>query len=412
MNASSAGSGSGAALSGIKVVDLTQFESGTSCTETLAWLGADIAKIEPPTGEGGRFASTERKDLESYYFILMNANKRSVIVDLKTDDGKETLRKLIAQADILVENMAPGTIERLGFGYDEVHALNPRLIYARIKGFSQKGPHAKFLSFDTIAQAVGGAFAMTGVKGGEPLRPGTHAGDTGAGLHCVIGILAALQQRARTGRGQQVMVSMQDAVINFNRFNFASQLMRGANSEPVPRSGNKSPLGVTVPSGLYPCKPFGTNDFVYIYTSRGTNRQWQRLLKTIGHGDLLEDERFVTPAARAQNVEEVDRMISTWCRERTKTEAMETLQNAGVPAGAIMDMCDLMRDPVLREHGMMATVTHPVRGEVPMPGCAIQLSDSHVPVRCAPRLGEHTDEVLREWLGQSKEGAGKPKAAA
>lgn len=390
--------GTNTALSGVKVVDLTQFEAGTCCTETLAWLGADVVKIEPPSGESGRFASTEQRDLDSYYFIVMNANKRSVVCDLKSEPGKEILKKLIMKADVMIENMAPGAIERLGFGYDVVRQLNPTIVYAQIKGFAPDGPYAKFLGFDTIAQAVGGAFATTGIRGGTPLRPGTHAGDTGAGLHCAIGILAALHQRQLTGRGQKVWVSMQDAVINFNRINFASQMMRGRD-KPVERTGNQSPLGATAPCELYACKPGGPDDYVFIYTSRGTDRQWQRLLKIIGREDLADDPRFASPQARIKNVNEVDALLSAWCRERNKIEAMETLQCAGVPAGAVLGMQELTDDPQLRKRGMFATIEHPVRGPITIPAWPVKLSESEVPVRTAPLLGQHTEEVLSEWLG-------------
>ena len=399
MNQSPQDPGMSTALSGLKVVDLTQYEAGTSCTETLAWLGADVVKIEPPSGESGRYASTERKGLDSYYFIVMNANKRSVVCDLKSERGKEIVRKLIMKADIVIENMAPGGIERLGFGYDVVREINPRIIYAQIKGFAPDGPYANFLSFDMIAQSVGGAFAVTGVQGGPPLRPGPHVGDTGAGLHCVIGILAALQQRHLTGRGQRVEVSMQDAVINFNRIAFAGQMMRG---KPMERTGNQSALGASAPSELYACKPGGPNDYVFVYTSRGGNRHWQRLLKVIGREDLADDPRFSSPEARIKHVNEVDALLSGWCRQRTKIEAMEMLQRAGVPAGAVLDTQELSEDPYLRKRGMFATIEHPVRGPVTMPGFPVKLSDSQVPVRTSPALGQHTEEVLSEWLGLSE----------
>lgn len=391
-------SGVGTALAGLKVVDLTQSEAGTSCTETLAWLGADVVKIEPPSGESGRYASTERRGLDSYYFIVMNANKRSVVCDLKSERGKELLRKLIVKGDVMIENMSPGGIERLGFGYDVVRQLNPRIIYAQIKGFAPDGPCADYLSFDMIAQSVGGAMAVTGVKGGPPLRPGTHVGDTGAGLHCAIGILAALQQRHLTGRGQRVEVSMQDAVINFTRIAFAGQMMRG---KPVERTGNHSALGASAPSELYPCKPGGPNDYVFIYTSRGDNRHWQRLLKVIGREDLADDARFSSPEARNRNVTQVDALLSAWCRERTKIEAMDTLQRAGVPAGAVLDTQELSADPYLRRRGMFETIEHPLRGAVTLPGFPVKLSESRVPLRTSPALGQHTEEVLSEWLGLS-----------
>ena len=392
--------GTTTALAGLKVVDLTQYEAGTSCTESLAWLGADVVKIEPQGGENGRFASTERGDLDSYYFIIMNANKRSVVCDLKSQRGKDILTKLILKADVMIENMTPGGIERLGFGYDVVQKLNPRLVYAQIKGFAPDGPYANYLSFDMIAQAVGGAFAITGVQGGPPLRPGPHVGDTGAGLHCLIGILAALNQRHATGRGQRIEVSMQDAVINFNRICFSGQLMLG---RPVERTGNQSSLGAAAPSELYACKPGGPNDYVMIYSTRAGNWHWQRLLKVIGREYLANDPRFASPGARVKHAPEVDALVGEWCAQRTKIEAMETLQRAGVPAGAVLDTQELIEDPHLRKRGMFATVEHPTRGKVTMPGWPVKMSESQVPVKCAPLLGQHTEEVLSEWLGLSAE---------
>src|ERR687888_139600 len=215
------------ALSGVRVIDLTQFEAGTSCTETLAWLGADVIKVEEPTqGDQGRRASTDKPGVDSYYFMLLNANKKSVTLNLKDERGKEVMRKLIAEGDVMVENFAPGVIERLGFGYDEVRKINPRIIYAQIKGFAPEGPYGNYLAFDMIAQSVGGALSTTGEIDGRPLKPGPTIGDTGSGLHTAIGILAALYQRQITGRGQRIEVAMQEAVINFCRIAYASQLLR------------------------------------------------------------------------------------------------------------------------------------------------------------------------------------------
>jgi formyl-CoA transferase len=386
------------ALAGLKVVDLTQYEAGTSCTQALAWLGADVVKVEPPNGENGRFSSTEKQDLDSFYFIIMNANKRSLVCDLKSQRGKEVLTQLISNADVMIENMSPGGIERLGFGYEAVQKINPKLVYAQIKGFAPDGPYANFLSFDMIAQAVGGAFAITGVQGGPPLRPGPHVGDTGAGLHCLVGILAALMQRHVTGKGQRIEVSMQEAVINFNRIVFAGQLMQG---KPVERTGNQSSIGAAAPSELYSCKPGGANDYVMVYTTRAGNWHWQRLLKVIGREDLADDPRFATVSARTKHVQEVDALVGSWCAQRTKVEAMETLQKAGVPAGAVFDTQELMDDSHLRTRGMFTTVEHPVRGPVVMPAWPVRMSDSQVPVHTSPLLGQHTSEVLSEWLGLS-----------
>ena len=388
-----------AALAGIKVLDLTQFESGTSCTESLAWLGADVVKIEEPTrGESGRYSSTEKAGLDSYYFILLNANKRSVACDLKSQRGKAILRKLIAKADVIIENMAPGAIERLGFGYDVVQQLNPRIIYAQIKGFASEGPYANYLSFDMIAQAMGGSIATTGPADGPPLKPGPTLGDTGAGLHCVIGIVSALYQRQLTGCGQRIEVAMQEAVINIGRTAFAVQLLSG---KPPQRTGGRSLLGTSVPSGIYPCKPGGPNDYVYLHSSRIGNEHWQRFTKVMGREDLANDPRFATPEARAKNVEEANALVTAWTRERTKVEIMDMVQRAKVPAGAVLDTKELSEDPHLRKRGMFVTVEHPARGAVTIPGWPVRMSGSQVPVRSAPLLGAHTQEVLGEWLGLS-----------
>ena len=388
------------ALAGVKVLDLTQYEAGTSCTQALGWLGADVVKVEPQTGENGRYASTNSGDVDSFYFIMMNSNKRSLVCDLKSERGKAVIRKMVEEADVMIENMSPGAIERLGFGWDVVSKINPRLIMAQIKGFNPDGPYAKYLSFDMIAQAVGGAFAITGEAGRPPLRPGPHVGDTGAGIHALVGIIAALYQRQSTNKGQRVEVSMQDAVINFNRICFAGQLMFG---KPVPRTGNQSSIGAAAPSELYPCKPGGDNDYVMVYTSRAGNWHWQRLLTVIGREDLKDDPRFASPAARVQNAKEVDKLVADWCALHTKVEAMEKMQNAGVPAGAVLDTAELSADPHLRKRGMFVPVQHPKRGEVMVPGWPVHMSESKVDVTCGPLLGEHTEEVLASWVGMNKE---------
>jgi formyl-CoA transferase len=220
------------ALAGVRVVDLTQFEAGTSCTETLAWLGADVIKVEQPGGgDQGRQLGADQAGVDSYYFLLLNANKRSVTCNLKEERGKALLRALIAHGDVFVENFAPGAIDRLGFSYDEVARTNPRIIYAQIKGFPTEGPYGQFLSFDMIAQAAGGAYSLTGEPDGPPLKPGPNVGDTGTGLHAAIGILAALYQRQRTGRGQRIEVAMQEAVINCTRVAYSSQAVSGRPAE-------------------------------------------------------------------------------------------------------------------------------------------------------------------------------------
>ncbi|MCC7371221.1 MAG: CoA transferase [Chloroflexi bacterium] len=397
------------ALAGIKVVDLTQFEAGTSCTETLAWLGADVVKIEEPTqGDQGRRASTDTPGVDSYYFMLLNANKRSLTCNLKTEEGKALLRKLIETGDVFIENFGPGTIERLGFGYETVRQINPNIIYAQIKGYASDSPYANFLSFDMIAQSVGGALATTGDEDQRPIKPGPTIGDTGTGLHCAIGILAALLQRQVTGRGQRIEVAMQEAVINFSRIAYASQMLWGKAPE---RNGNRSVLGTSAPSDTYPCKGGGPNDYCFIYTSRAANHQWHRLLGVIGREDLLDDPRFTNPPDRLRHIDDVDQLIVAWTTQRDKVEVMETLGRAGVPAGAVFDTHELINDPFLQQRGMFTTVEHPVRGEVTMPGWPVKMSDSEVPVVTSPLLGQHTDEVLGEWLGYDQARVQELKAA-
>jgi formyl-CoA transferase len=395
------GAGARSALAGVKVIDLTQFEAGTSCTETLAWLGADVVKVEEPTqGDQGRRASTDRPGVDSYYFMLLNANKRSVTCNLKDERGRALLRRLIEQGDVFVENFGPGVIEKLGFGYETVREINPRMIYAQIKGFAPEGPYGSFLAFDMIAQSVGGALSTTGDPDQRPIKPGPTIGDTGTGLHCAIGILAALYQRQLTGRGQRIELAMQEAVINFSRIAYASQALWG---RAAPRVGNRSVLGTSAPSDVYPCKGGGPNDYCYIYTSRAGNHQWQRLLGAIGREDLLEDPRFATPQDRVRHEREIDELLLPWTRERSKVEVMETLGRAGVPVGAVFDTDELLHDPFLRERGAFATVEHPVRGEFTMPAWPVKMSDSEVRVTTSPLLGQHTEEIYGDWLGCTPE---------
>lgn len=389
------------ALEGVKVLDLTQFEAGTSCTETLAWLGADVIKVEEPTaGDQGRRASTDIPGVDSHYFLLLNANKRSITCNLKHEKGRELFRAMVRDADVVIENFGRGVIERLGFGWDELQRINPRVIFAQIKGFPSDGPYADFLAFDMIGQATGGAVSITGESDGRPLKPGPTIGDTGTGLHCAIGILAALLQRNVTGRGQRIEVAMQEAVINFSRIAFATQALH---DKAVDRVGNQSILGTSSPSENYKCKGDGPNDYCFVYTTRAGNHQWERLLKVIGREELIGDSRFDTPEARWANRMEVDRIVSEWTARYPKREVMEVLGRSGVPAGAVFDTDELINDPHLRRRGMFVTVDHPVRGAFTMPGFPIRMSDSHVPVAPAPLLGEHNEEVYGEWLGMGPE---------
>jgi formyl-CoA transferase len=387
------------ALAGIKVVDLTQFEAGTSITETLAWLGAEVIKVENPKGgEQGRNASSERKDADSYYFMLLNANKKSITLNLKTERGKEMLRELIRKGDIFAENFAPGVIEKLGFSYEEVAKLNPRIIYATVKGFGKGSPFENNLAFDMIAQAAGGVMSITGEPDGRPLKPGVTLGDTGTGLHAAIGVLAALYQRTATGRGQKVEVAMQDAMVNYCRIAYSRQLLTDKACE---RNGNSVVLG-NAPCEVFKCAPGGHNDYVFIYTSRATNAHWERLCEVIGREDLKADPRFATPPQRGNHAAEINRQIEVWTSQFTKHEAMQKLGAAGVPCGAVMDTKELSDDPTMREREIFVEVEHPVRGKVVIPGWPVKMSDSYVPVKASPVLGANNADVYSEWLGLTK----------
>ncbi len=387
------------ALSGIKVVDLTQFEAGTSITETLAWLGADVVKIENPKGgEQGRNASSERKDADSYYFMLLNANKRSVTLNLKDERGKAMLRNLIKGADIFAENFAPGVIEKLGFSYEEVAKLNPRIIYATVKGFGKGSPYEKNLAFDMIAQAAGGVMSITGEADGRPIKPGVTLGDTGTGLHAVIGVLAALFQRTVTGRGQKVEVAMQDAMVNYCRIAYSRQLLTNKACE---RNGNSVVLG-NAPCEVFKCKPGGHNDYVFIYTSRATNAHWENLCDVIGRPDLKTEPRYATPPSRGNHASEINVEIEKWTANFTKFEAMEKLGASGVPCGAVMDTKELSDEPTMREREIFCEVDHPVRGKITIPGWPVKMSDSYVKVTASPILGADNATVYRDWLGLSK----------
>ena len=373
------------ALAGVRVIDLTQFEAGTSCTESLAWLGADVIKVEQPrTGDQGRQLGADQAGADSYYFLLLNANKRSVTCNLKEERGKALLRALIQSGDVFIENFAPGAIDRLGFSYDEVASINPRIIYAQIKGFPTEGPYGQFLSFDMIAQAAGGAFSLTGDPDGPPLKPGPNVGDTGTGLHAAIGILAALYQRQRTGRGQRIEVAMQEAVINYTRVAYAAQAVSG---RPAERRGSGVGRAGGQPSKTFRCKGDGPNDYVYIHATRGGGGgHLQRLLCAIGQPDL-------PPGA------DVNATIEAWTRQRSKHEVMDTLGRAGVPTGAVFDTLELQNDAFLRERGAFATVQHPVRGEFTMPGWPVKMSDSRVPLQSAPLLGQDNARIYGDLLG-------------
>ena len=385
-------------LEGIRVVDFTQFEAGPSCTESLAWLGAEVVKIENPgLGDPGRRLQKGKPDSDPWYFHQFNANKKSVTLNLKSPRGLEIVRALIKKADVMVENMAPGTIERLGLGYDDVKKLNPGIIYCQIKGFGTGSPYETSLAFDMIAQAAGGMTSTTGYRDRAPVKPGTSFGDTGTGMLMSVSILGALYKRQKTGEGRRLQVAMQDAMIHYMRVPFTRTQASG---KAVLREGtDKSVAGGLVPNALYPCKPGGPNDYVYVFCSRANPEHWQRLLKVMGREDLKGDPRYETQGARTERPAEVDAIVAAWTKTQTKEDAMSLIGAAGVPAGAVFDTLELMNDPSFEQRGIMQTIEHPATGKVKMPAWPVRFDGAPPKVKPSPKLGQHVDDVLTSWLG-------------
>jgi len=395
-------------LAGIRVVDFTQFEAGPSCTEALAWLGAEVVKVENPrTGDPGRRLRPGQPDDDPYYFQQFNANKKSITVNLKEAAGVALVKDLLSKADIAVENMAPGTIERLGLGYDEVKKINPRIIYCQVKGFGEGSPYEKNLAFDMIAQAMGGTISVTGEKGRQPVKPGVSLGDTGTGMTMAITLLAALRHRDKTGEGSRLQVAMQDAMMHYMRTNFATQARTG---KAVERDGTHSGGGSNAPSGLYPSAPGGANDYVWVMTSRANPEHWTRLCKVIGREDLIEDPRFATPALRVKNDVELDAIIAAWTKTRTKYEAMEMVGGAGIPAGAVLDTMELQNDTSFERRGIMQVMEHKDYKGYKMPAWPVRVNGKPPTIKSSPKLGEHTSDVLTTWLGMSTDEVGKLKS--
>src|SRR5262245_20291243 len=354
-------------------------------------------------GEQGRWLLTEKHGLDSHYFLLLNANKRSITINMKSEEGRDIFLELVKKVDILSENYSLGTLEGLGLGYETLREINPRLIYLTIKGFGTTGPYSPYKSFDMIAQASGGAMALTGFPGTPPLKPGPTIGDTGTGMHAAIGVLAAYIQRQRTGRGQKVELAMQEAVLNFCR---VPMMATYVTKKPVPRAGNRLP-GIL--GDIFPCAPGGDDDYVFVLCT--TPEMWQSLCEAIGRPEIAGDERFSNARARAHNLEPLSAIISEWTRERTKHEVMKIFGEAGVPCGKVLDSVELLNDPHLRERGMVVTVNHPVRGDFTMPGCPVRLEDSPVEVKAAPLLGQHNGEVYGELLGMNARDLQRLKSA-
>jgi len=375
------------ALDGVRVLDLTHQVAGPSSTLILAFLGAEVVKVIPPGN---------RDSYDPIPFYLNNASKKSVELDLKSPAGRQTALRLTERADVFVENFSPGVIDRLGLGWDVVSPRNPRLIYAQLKGFAEDSPYRDFPCFDPIAQGFAGGSSITGEPDGLPMKPGPDVGDTGTGMMLAQAILAGLYQRERDGLGQRLQVAMTDQAATFMRIHFGWPIDRNLDT---PRFGNRPPfLVTTAPSDIYPCPPFGPSDYVHIHC--GSDRQWERMAKLIGRADMLSDERFATMASRGEHKAEVDAAVRAWTATLDKMAAMRALGDAGVPGGALRSTTEVYQDADLRERGIFVTVDDPGKGEVTIPGYPVKMSRSPARVTAPPQPGQHTAEVLRDWLGE------------
>jgi formyl-CoA transferase len=386
------------ALENVTVLDFTQYEAGTSCTQMLAWLGARVIKIEHPKGgDPGRGLGRPGNDdgLDNWYFIILNSNKRSVTLNMRDPRGKELFAKLVPQADVVVENLGPGSFERLGVTWEWLSALNPRIIFARVKGFGTYGPWSGYASFDMVAQATGGAMSITGDADREPLLPGPTIGDTGTGVHAAIGIAAAYIQRLRTGRGQQVEVSMQDAVANFVRVPMNATFATGRTMQRRGNAGNRPP------NGLYRCVGDGPNDYVYIGVLG--DHLYPLLWRAIGHPELCDDPGYQTATGRNEHADEIQRFVSSWAAARTKQEAMRELGEAGVPVSAVYAAEDIFVDEHLRCRETIVEVDHAQRKRFSLIGNPVKLADNDTQPVAAPLLGEHNEQVFAEFLGMTAE---------
>jgi formyl-CoA transferase len=398
------------ALNGVRILDMTHVQAGPTCSQLLAWLGADVIKLEPPTGDITRGQLRDVPNADSLYFTMLNCNKRSITVNLKTPEGKQVVADLIRKCDIVMENFGPGVLDRLGFSWEKVHQINPKIVMGSIKGFGSTGPYADFKAYENVAQAMGGAMSTTGVPDGPPYVTGAQIGDSGTGLHLAIGLLAALRQADRTGQGQYVEVAMMDGVMNLCRVKFRDhqRLERGPLPEysvptykgmgEVPRAGNDSGGGQL--GNAVHCKPHGANDWLYIVVQEAV---WEALAKRIGPEvgmpDMATDPRLAAIGERRRNQSLMWTLINKFAGSYTKRELMKILNDLDVPCGPIMSTGDLANDEHVRGRNMWVELDHPQRGKWFNVGMPIKLSASPAEIRRSPLLGEHTDEILREVLG-------------
>jgi formyl-CoA transferase len=397
----------GKALDGVRILDFTHVQSGPTCTQLLAWLGADVIKVERPgTGDITREQLRDIEGVDSLYFTMLNHNKRSITIDSKTAGGKRVLERLIRHCDVLVENFAPGALDRMGLTWEYIQKVNPRMIVASVKGFGP-GPYQDCKVYENVAQCAGGSASTTGFDDGPPLVTGAQIGDSGTGLHLALGIVAALYQRNSSGRGQRVLAAMQDGVLNLCRVKLRdqqrlarAQVMKeypqyphGKFGSAVPRAGNAS--GGGQPGWIVKCKGWETDPNAYLYFITQAP-VWKEICTVIGKESWITDPNYATPAARLPRLKEVFDTIEHWTMTKTKFEAMEELNRHDIPCGPILSMEELAAEPSLRATGTVVEVEHPGRGKYLSVGNPIKLSDSPTDVKRSPLLGEHTDEVLAE----------------
>jgi len=391
------------ALEGIRILDMTHVQAGPTATQLLAWMGADVIKVElPGRGDITRGQLRDVKGADSLYFTMLNSNKRSITVNMKTAKGKKVIEDLVRRCDVIVENFGPGVLDRAGFTWERFQELNPRISYASIKGFGP-GRYADFKAYENVAQCMGGSASTTGYEDGPPTVTGAQIGDSGTGVHCVAGILAALLQRERTGKGQRIEVAMTDAVLNLCRVKMRDQqrVMKGPMPEYpnkefgdfVPRAGNAS--GGGQPGAALRCAPGGANDYVYVIIQPPS---WEPLMKIVGRPELITNPNYATPEARLPHIPECFAIIEKWTMTKTKFEVMDALNAVDVPCGPILSMKDIYEDRELYERDYLVELDHPTRGRYVQVGMPIKLSDSPAEVKRSPLLGEHTEEILG-WLG-------------
>ena len=402
------------ALKGVKVLDMTHVQSGPTCTQLLAWFGADVVKVERPgVGDATRGQLRDIPEADSLYFTMLNSNKRSITLNPKKPEGAKIFTQLIKECDVMVENFAPGALDRMGFTWEKIQEINPRMIYASVKGFGP-GKYEDCKVYENVAQCAGGSASTTGMLGEVPMVTGAQIGDSGTGLHLALGIVTALFHREKSGKGQKVSAAMQDGVLNLCRVKLRDQqrLERGPLKEysqfgenipfgdATPRAGNDS--GGGQPGRILKCKGWETdpNAYTYFITQAAV---WEKVCDVIGKPEWKEDENYSTPPARLPRLNEIFDTIEAWTKTKTKFEVMEICNPLDIPVGPILSLKEIAEDPGLRETGTVVEVEHPVRGKYLTVGNPIKLSDSPAEVKRSPLLGEHTDEILKEFCNMSEE---------